>query len=86
MKCYRLRHKPTGLFFKPSKYGSRSNLSEQGKLYVHGKPSIKSVGREYHHPSPGNNPFAISVLKVDPEDWEIVVYDFVETGVIPCAK
>lgn len=31
---YRIKHKPTGLYFKP--IGSESNLSKNGKLYMTG--------------------------------------------------
>lgn len=36
MKLYRLKHKPTGLYFRPA--NGRSNLSEKGKIYTM-KPS-----------------------------------------------
>jgi len=39
MKLYKLRHKPTGLYYKPSKHRSKSNLSAQGKVY-HTRPSF----------------------------------------------
>ncbi len=38
IKVYRLKHKPTGLYYTPSK-GS-GNLSKTGKSYVNRKPSI----------------------------------------------
>lgn len=38
MKVYRLKHKPTGLYFTPSR-GS-GNLSIKGKLYPNRKPDI----------------------------------------------
>jgi len=41
IKCYRIKHKPTGLYFKPSKGGS--NLSTKGKIYP-SKPSLKWAG------------------------------------------
>lgn len=57
MKCYRIRHKPTGLYFCPSreikcKLGNyvKSNLSARGKIY-HSKPSLKWLdkGGIYSH-------------------------------------
>jgi hypothetical protein len=39
MKVYRLKHKPTGLFYTPSK--GNGNLSKRGKLYADTKPQIK---------------------------------------------
>lgn len=38
---YRIKHKPTGLYFKPSKGGS--NLSAKGKIYT-SLPSLKWAG------------------------------------------
>jgi hypothetical protein len=41
MKVYKIKHKPTGLFFTPSKgYG---NLSVKGKVYE-SRPSMKWIG------------------------------------------
>lgn len=58
MKIFRLKHKPTGLYYKPNngKYAStKSNLSKRGKLYIKkqsyrvlfGSPSYAS----YYHPT-----------------------------------
>lgn len=35
MKVYRLKHKPTGLYYQPvrGKYGNQTNLSKRGKVY-----------------------------------------------------
>ena len=41
MDLYKIRHIPTGLFFKPSKGGS--NFSVTGKVYVDKKPSLSWV-------------------------------------------
>jgi len=38
MKLYKLKHKPTGLYYIPSR--GRGNLSKKGKVYVERKPSI----------------------------------------------
>jgi hypothetical protein len=39
MKAYRLKHKPTGLFYQPSR--GNGNLSKFGKPYVSTKPKIE---------------------------------------------
>lgn len=41
MICYRIKHKPTGLYFKPSR--GESNLSSKGKIYT-SLPSLKWTG------------------------------------------
>ena len=33
MKFYKIRHSPTGLFYKPSKHGYKENLAKRGKIY-----------------------------------------------------
>lgn len=38
-KLYKILHIPTGLFWKPSKYGSKHNLTKQGKVY-NSRPSL----------------------------------------------
>lgn len=43
MNAYRLKHKPTGLYFKPNR--GTGNLSEKGKLYVSRIPSMEWVDR-----------------------------------------
>jgi hypothetical protein len=72
MIFYKLRHIPTGLFFKPSKYGSKSNLSKNGKVYST-KPSLKYVSNGYHHPLKQKWPKAnYEYRKYVEGDWEIV--------------
>ena len=39
---YRIKQVSTGLYFKPSVYGSRNNFSKKGKIYGM-KPSLKWV-------------------------------------------
>jgi hypothetical protein len=41
MICYKIKHKPTGLYFKPSR--GKSNLSTKGKLYSM-QPNITWIG------------------------------------------
>jgi len=49
LKMWRLKHLPTGMYFKPSKHMNKCNLSEKGKVYT-SKPTIKWCGGAYHHP------------------------------------
>lgn len=55
MKFYKIKHKPTGLFFKPSRYGSKSNLSKKGKVYNR-RPTLRYLGEVYYHPYDGPRP------------------------------
>lgn len=41
IKLYRLKHKPTGLYFTPSK--GNGNLSKKGKIYINRIPSLDWV-------------------------------------------
>jgi hypothetical protein len=83
---YKLRHIPTGLFFKPNTnfYTTKNNLSKTGKIYSK-KPSFEYVkygvynGEKYptnddHIASYGRD-VCISYI---PDDWEIVKYTVVE--------
>ena len=49
MTLYKIRHKPTGLFYHPVKgrYSSKTNLSKNGKVYFR-KPSFAHIGHGYH--------------------------------------
>ena len=42
MKFYKIKHKPTGLFYKPSRHRNKSNIGKNGKVYAT-KGSVKSV-------------------------------------------
>ncbi len=71
MKIYRLKHKPTGLYFKPSRHGSKSNLSKNGKVYNQ-IPSFSYVKNGYHHPLKKKWPEKnYELRKYHPDDWEI---------------
>lgn len=84
MKYYKIRHKPTGWFFKPSKHGSKSNISKKGKVYQT-KPSLKYLGDVYHHPVTRDPKKSLweqrkyENRKVRPDEWEIVEYEVSET-------
>ena len=69
---YRIRHKPTGLFFKPSTHRSKANLSKQGKIYYK-KPNSSYLGSKYHYPTGIHHSF-YEAREVDMDDWEIVEY------------
>jgi hypothetical protein len=43
LEFYRLRHKPTGLYYKPKRKSWDGNLSRKGKVYTV-KPSLNHVG------------------------------------------
>lgn len=48
MEIYKLKHKPTGLYFQPHKHRG-SHLSKRGKIYqtaTHGLSSVMKSGRE----------------------------------------
>lgn len=46
MKPYRLKHKPTGLYYTPVKgrYENQSNLSKKGKVYLNKSNALIGVG------------------------------------------
>ena len=46
MSLYRIKHKPTGLYYHPVRNGN--NLSKIGKVYhTMGNPLYKNYGRDY---------------------------------------
>lgn len=46
MKPHRVKHLPTGLYYKP--YGNTSNLSKTGKVYLNNtNPLNLNYGRDY---------------------------------------
>jgi hypothetical protein len=86
---WKIRHKPTGLFFKLSKHRGKSNLSKVGRVYGK-KPTLKYLGSVYYDPrDEGESAQSFStrfrkILKTRPVDlseWEIVRYKVVEDGV-----
>jgi hypothetical protein len=75
---YKIRHKPTGLFFKPGAgYSYLPNVSVKGKVY-HRKPTLKYLGKTIKFP-PVQSTHRLSVVPVVLTDWEIVTYNVVET-------
>ena len=71
MELWRLKHIPTGLYFKPSKHRNKSNLSKKGKVYT-SKPTIKWCGGAYHHPDdmPKHSIGRCPTRKVIESEWE----------------
>lgn len=86
---YKLRHKPTGLFYQPVKgrwNGSKSNLSKRGKLY-----ETKQYPKDLHtggvHVSDNlAKEFSLvlernswgNYLRTSKSDWEVVNYNLTE--------
>lgn len=78
---YRIRHKPTGMYFCPSREIKiklegdsiwrangryiKSNLSKDGKAYVR-RPTVKQIG-SYYYTHVGE----YRMLRVVPEEWEV---------------
>lgn len=80
MIFYKLKHIPTGLFFKPSKHRSKWNLSKDGKTY-NKKPSAKMCGVEksYNHPITEKSARVrywenFQIRRCTPDDWEVVEF------------
>lgn len=46
MELYKLKHKPTGLYYQPvkGKYGSVTNLSKKGKIYQSKSNALNGTG------------------------------------------
>lgn len=89
MNFWKIRHKPSGLFFKPSKHRAKHNLSKDGKTYSK-KPTLKNVGSGYVHPD-DYKAWKAGTLKSNgryeptrpyiASEWEIVRYRVVEDGI-----
>lgn len=91
-RFYKLRHKPTGLFFVPAaRCWKKANLSERGKAYVR-KPSVKQIGPTYYTGKKalkkshqyGTIYEAAEELPIDPSEWEICVYETHLVETLPC--
>jgi hypothetical protein len=83
-RFWKIRHKLTGLFYKPSKYRSKANLSAKGKTYSK-RPSLKMtcgvamVDPDVQQPKWGN-----PILKSVPlSEMEIVEYVVIESATLP---
>lgn len=71
---YKLRHKPSGLFFRGYETGKQTNLSKIGKVYQT-KPSLAYVKDGYYDK---DKKYITYVGRECIEDWEIVEYRAVE--------
>lgn len=88
---YKMRHKPTGLFYQPVKgrwTGSKSNLSKRGKLYetkqypktLHtgGVQVSDSLAKEFNLILKKSS--WGQYLETKEEDWEVVEFELIERG------
>lgn len=93
MICYRLKHIPTGLYYRPSaeldihlsgkRYRVKSNLSKKGKIYPQ-KPSLLWIGRGFYNHIQLQNEKMIDLLadgKVSLDGYKErnVLYPFIES-------
>jgi hypothetical protein len=78
-RFWKIRHKPTGLFYKPSKFDSKENLSKVGKTYSR-KPSINSLcgirvkNPDYDWQKYGSKQF----FRVPMSELEVVEFEVIE--------
>jgi len=89
MKAYRLKHLPTGLYFKPNTaHRGKNNLSKTGKLYSK-KPSStygvghlyvsKSIDKEFNlHAQKSKYNFGTLYINSIKEDWKIVEINLID--------
>ena len=85
-KFFKIRHKPTGLFFKPAT--NKSNLSKVGKAYSK-KPSLSFLwGKVYTGERDESKPYGYRnvTMEVIPSEWEICVYETVLRETIQCEE
>lgn len=81
---YKIRHKETGLFYRPNQgsYSGKTNLSKNGKVYQ-SKPSFKHLIGNYYHPLAKNEKpnqwERFEIRPFIPEEWEIIEYSEVAT-------
>lgn len=74
MNFYKLKHLPTELYFKPSRYPYKENLSKIGKSYSR-KPSLGPIGATFWH--------NYEHLEIKKEEWVIEKYATVLEETIP---
>jgi hypothetical protein len=74
MNVYRIKHKPTGMYYAPTKRTTRdgaylkTNLSKNGKLYLKEPKPEKILGHGYSNPNS-------AVPKVTKEGWKHFDYN-----------
>lgn len=82
-KFFKIRHKLTGFFYKPSRHPWKNNLSKLGKVYPR-KPTFKHLkGLIYLGFAEFEGKYILlevkdSLQKFNPADWEIVEYSVKE--------
>ena len=74
---YKLRHKPTGLYFKPSKHMNKCNLSPKGTVYTQRPKKPESIYMPQDVKEDPRNP---KLSKTPAEDWETVILEAKEIG------
>lgn len=75
MTFFKIRHKPSGLFYRPSKYDAKTNLSKVGKTYSR-KPTIAGLQGVYNHPLPKEDwRERYELRKVISEEWEVLLFN-----------
>jgi hypothetical protein len=85
---YKLRHIPTGLFYRPL---SDNNLSKFGKVYknkainynvVSVVNTLSNIASKNNLAVRVNKPFSNKYCTINtlPEDWEWVIYQYVEVN------
>jgi hypothetical protein len=79
MKLYRLRHRPTGLYFRPARGCRGTNLAERGKVYTT-VPSFAFVEQGYRD---RNGHDVKHTATQAAREWQMVVYEMEEVRVVP---
>lgn len=88
---YRIRHKPTGLFYSPVRgrwSGDKTHLGPNGKLYIFKKPNFKDIGHnisvsdyqieKYDIQAKQKSYDKRSTIEFIESDWEIITYKLEE--------
>jgi len=76
MKMYRIKHIPTGLYFKPAtgRIWSKTNLSKLGKVYAKKQPLPK--GFYYRFDKSKDKPFHVPYNKANVGDFILEEVEF----------
>lgn len=83
MKFYKIKHLPSGLFFRPSSDvripgetvgWTKTNLSKTGKAYSR-KPTLKQIGNYFYDHRAATIKRRNCCSPVIASDWEIVEYE-----------
>lgn len=85
MNAFKIRHKPTGLWYQPVKgrwARTKSNIGKHGKVYISIKPTLEFITRYNHISENICKEHGIEWqdnFKIPLSDWELVTYELVET-------